>query len=616
MYPSTKFIIEDRSAITSIPTSEQLTAPMFMQVFASDKGPEELKVCYGEEFENYYGKPNFAKYGQPLLQAQTLINNGANVLAKRIVASDATLANIVVLAKSKMVTSQKTDDEGRPLYTTPSGEESTESDGNTAIMVNRCRIEYELRTFTGNTNSIEELKASALALADINKGLEEEKTYPLFIIADNGRGVSSKKFKITSNITGSRNTKYLSYIFSVIEDSNVTESTVFTLNPDLKSSTSNLSLDAVAKTYLKQIRAFTFDDILLSFIEEVKNASGEEDIDNIDILFGKDKKGKSLTTIEITGNVNLSITTGITLQSGYNGSFGVAPLRSESYKTELVNVFNGTFSKDIYDVDNIALHCILDANYPEDAKKAIESLVNFREDCVYLRDIGTGVLNEDDILSKADNAYKSKYISLYGNSWDIIDPYSLKQVTVTACYNLAKKLPKHLAEKSHSPLAGQLHGFTFDDIIEGTVNFLPKVIPGKNQKESLFEKRVNFISYFKGVPIMESEYTTQENYSGFSYINNTIAIQDVIRDIREHCPKSRYSFMEEDDLTKYQEDVQVILDKHKHKFSELSMEYVGDPTYEQNMVFYAVIKVKFKKFVQAEVFRIIAIGDDDTTSNI
>lgn len=617
MYPSTKFVIEDRSAIMSIPVSEQVNIPLFMQVFSSDKGPEEMGIYYGDEFQNEYGQPNFMRHGQPLLQAQTLINNGARVLAKRVVAPDSTLANLVVLAKVKTESSQKVNEEGEPLYKTPEGTETTEPDGNTAIMNSVCKISYELQTITDNHNDIDDLKASALALADYEgKGADEEKVYPVFLVADNGRGVSSKKFKITANFSGSRNKSFLSYVFSVIENSQVVESTVFTLNPDFVSSTSNLSLSSVSRTYLKQVRAFTFDEVMVEFLSAVKEAAGIEDINNTDVLFGNTKRGISLTTLQVEGDVNLSIPVGLPLKSGTNGSFGNFPMKSEAYATTLAEAFNGTFTKDIYDVDNILLDAIIDANYPDTVKKAIEALVEFREDCVFLRDVGTGLYTFEDIVSKADMAAKSRYVALYGNSYDVIDPYSLKQITVTAGYGLAQVLPGHLSDNRHAPLAGQLHGFIFDDIVEGTINYLPKVIPGKDQKEEMFEKRINFISYFNNVATMESEYTTQEDYTGFSFLNNTLAIQEIVKAIRIHCPKTRYTFMEEDDLRKYQEDVQTLLDKYRSNFKSLTMEYMQDPTYEQNMVFYATLKITFKKFIQAELFRIIAINDDDTVSEL
>ena len=115
---------------------------------------------------------------------------------------------------------------------------------------------------------------------------------------------------------------------------------------------------------------------------------------------------------------------------------------------------------------------------------------------------------------------------------------------------------------------------------------------------------------------MESQYTTQEDFTGFSFISNTLAVQEVIKAIRVHCPKNRYSFIEEDDLIKYEEDVQAILNRYTSNFTRLEMKYGEDPTYEQNMTYYAILYIQFKKFVQAEVFRIIAINDDDIVSEI
>lgn len=615
MYPSTTFIIEDRSAIENLPIDEQVNAPLFAQFFSSDKGPEEMGVYYGEDF-SIFGSPNFARHGQPLLQAQRLINNGARVLAKRVVAPDSTLANLIILAKTRTVQTQKTNDDGEPLYRTPDGSETTESEGNTPIMIKKCNIKYELQTIADNHNDIDDLRASALALADYDGSPEEERIYPLFLVADNGRGVSAKKIRITANVSGSRNRSYLSYVFSVIENSAVTESTVFTLNPDLASASSNLALTSVARTYLTEVRAYAFDEVLHSFIEDVQTATGIEDIDNCDILFGKDKRGNALDVFEISGDINLSIPVGLPLSSGSNGSFGNFPLTSEDYNTALIEAFNGTFTKDIYDVDNILLDGIIDANYSEEVKKAIESLIEFREDAFFFRDVGTGLFTAEDILAKADLASKSRYVGVYGNSYDVIDEYSMKQITVTATYTLARLLPEHFSERRHAPVAGQLYNFVFDEIVEGTVNFLPKVIPGKNQKEELFNHHVNFISYLNNIPVLESQYTTQEDYTGFSFINNTLSVQQVIKAIRVKCPKNRYSFMEEEDLVKYEEDVQAILNNYTSNFSLLQMEYAEDPTYEQNMTYYAILYIRFKKFVQAEVFRIIAINDDDIVSDI
>lgn len=620
MYPSTTFIIEDRSHIDDLQINAQNPSPLFAQFFTSDKGPEEMGEYFGSEFK-VFGSPNFARHGQPLLQAQRLINNGATVLAKRVVAPDSTLANLIVVAHVSSTSTQRTNTEGYPVYIDTEGQETLTAENAVADVDKLCHIEYTLETIEGNLNDIEDLKESALTFADYeDKNDEDVRSYPICLIADNGRGESAKKIRIQPNITGSRNRNYLSYIFQVYENSAVTESTLFTLNPDTVSTTSNLSLDAVAKTYLKEVKVFSFDDVMRSFIEDVKISTGIEDIDNVDILFGRNKKGKKLDVFDIGESVNLSIETGHPLKSGTNGSFGKMPMKSEDYAKELAKAFNGEINHNLCDVDNIILDGIIDANYPDSVKKVIEDLIEFREDAFFFRDLGTGLITVDDIIAKADTVTKSRYIGIYGNSYDVIDTYSKKQITVTTGYSLASILPRHFAENRHSPLAGSLYGFTFDEIVEGTINFLPKIImkdeEKKNQKEDLFAKHVNFISYLDKVPTLESEYTSQDEHTGFSYINNTLAIQRVVKAIRTKCPKNRYSFMEEEDLIKYEEDVQAILNNYTSDFTTLKMEYAADPVYEQNMTYYAILYVQFKKFVQAEVFRIIAINNDDVVGAI
>lgn len=626
MYPSTTFIIEDRSHIEDLQINEQNPAPLFAQFFTSDKGPEEMGEYFGEEFK-IFGSPNFARHGQPLLQAQRLINNGARVLAKRVVAPDATLANLILVAHVSSESAQETNEEGYPLYLDENGEETVVS-GDTAVISNKCKIEYSLETIEGNLNDIEDLKSSALVFADYeNKSGTDVRSYPICVIADNGRGESNKKIRISANTNGSRNKSYLSYIFEVLENGARLESTVFTLNPDIISATSNLSLESVTKTYFNEVRVFSFDDIMRAFITDIKTATGIEDTDNTDILFGKNKKGVGLDAFEIGTNFVRIMDNGqpcieSLLKSGTNGSFGKDPMKSADYTKALLEAFDGTYTNDIFDVDNIILDAIIDANYPDDVKKAIEELIEFREDAFFFRDLGTGLMNGEDIIARADLAAKSRYVGIYGNSYDVIDEYSKKQIHVTTGYSLARVLPRHFSENRHAPVAGSLHGFVFDEIVEGTMNFLPKVIRDKitgnrvDQKEELFAKRVNFISYLDKIPTLESEYTTQEEHTGFSYINNTLAVQRVVKAIRVKCPKNRYSFMEEEDLVKYEEDVQAILNNYTSNFATLKMEYAADKTYEQNMTYYAILYIRFKKFVQAEVFRIIAINNDDVVAAI
>lgn len=612
MYPGLVFNIDDQSNITQFPTEQKPTAPLFMQVFTSDKGTEDLRVYYGDEFFNQYGDISFARHGQPLAQAANAISAGAQVLCKRVVAPDSALANIIVYAKVAKTEKQKVNEDGEPLYRTPEGEETTDpADGaNTPIMESFVSIGYETSTIAGNANDIEDLKSSAYAAGDFTtKTPGEDAKYPLFVIADVGRGISAKKFRISPDFSGSKTVDYIKYLINVIEGTNVLETMQFALNPDVILNDRNISFENVIKTQSSQIRGYIFEDAIDAMLANISEMSGisENELSNYDILFAHDKKGKALPSIVLESDIDLTATAGIPLASGSNGSFGTVPRLSEDYSKEIVKVFDGTYDQVVYDVDNIKLDAIIDANYDSIVKRAIEAFVSFREDCFYFRDLGLGLKTLEDIKAADVESTKNRYCASFCNSYDVIDPYSKKQVTVTIGYSLARILVDHFNKGCNRPLAGQLHEFIFPEIVEGTLNFLPRVIPGFDQKEELFDARINFVSYFDGVPVMESEYTSQEKLTAFSWINNTLAIQEVIKAIRTKCPKIRYSFMENEDLEKYQEDVNAVINKYSSNFSSITLEYAADPMYEENNIFYAVIEVKFKKFVETEIFKITAI---------
>ena len=62
---------------TKINSTDIESLPVFMAVFSSDKGPETLTDLIADDFFKLYGKTaDFFKYGQPLMQAHTILNAG------------------------------------------------------------------------------------------------------------------------------------------------------------------------------------------------------------------------------------------------------------------------------------------------------------------------------------------------------------------------------------------------------------------------------------------------------------------------------------------------------------------------------------------------------------
>lgn len=602
MYPHTRFDIIDQSHIPKIETPEPYL-PLFMCGFTSDKGPEDFKVI-DKNFEKIYGPLSFIKHGQPQLQAARILQNGGKIMAKRVVASDSTLANIVIVAKTKVTQIQKKDKDGNLLYLDGNGEETTEDDNTTPIMIDQITLKYEVVSI-----------ANAKSIAEVNTGVgliesEDEDgftTFPLFIITDNGRGKSNKKIRIYPNYEASKPANFLRYQIEIIENNSVIESSSFSLDPELIYLDVSFSLETIIKNKSEQIKCKVFNDNTFNFNKEIAEVTGIENMLLNDVFAGRMLSGEIVENLLIDDDsANLTITYGIPLENGGNGSFGDMPFDAESYENEMVKVFDGTYDE-IYDQLRYPVEIILDANYPSDVKEAIENLCTFREDIFFIGDMGTDLTVMEQFKNVLYNTTRSKFCSYSGLWYDAINPITRKHMSVTYCYSMAKLLPDHLLNGRNRPLAGILHNIILDDAIEGTVNFTPKVTPSLNQKQEMCDMRINYASWINNRLVMETQYTTQKPHTQLSYINNVLAIQEVIRAVRNRCPATRYSFIDGNDLEIYKNDVQSVLNKYIDNFDELTFVYIEDEVMVLNKIFYAAISVKCRNYVQAEHFKLYVI---------
>ena len=279
----TKIILEDQSYIPSLNVADSTVRPIVFAGFTSDKGTEEYTKWQGKDFFDQYGEISFARHGQPLLQAANVINNGGIVYAKRVVDPTSRLAMLGVVAHTKEISRQetriKTDSvtgapvtkqdgsyemedlywkktdvdtvskpEDRPLYTkTEAG-----SDG-VAAMFKVCQVNFSIETLEATENKYgSDYKAVAEAFYNKFKNNKDNR-YPLFLITDNGRGVSAKSITISTDTTLSRSAQSTRYVLDIEENNNTLESIVFSLNPDEVESGFNLFFDSVIKRTSKQL---------------------------------------------------------------------------------------------------------------------------------------------------------------------------------------------------------------------------------------------------------------------------------------------------------------------------------------------------------------------------
>lgn len=643
MIPGTFFEWDDRSEIITPEINTVRTMPMFATVITADKGEEGWTLLSGQDWFDMYAVNNsvdFSRHGQPLLQAAMAINAGAQLLCKRVVADDACLANLAVIAQLTDNTEQKQDADGNPLYTDKgTGKETTDvGDGNEPIMVTTTTVKYTLKSASGCKTEDEVIAAIEEAVATDNESAEENPYYPLWIFFDNGRGESKKRFVITPNYTLSKNYEnYFMYDLNIIESSTYFDTIHFSINPDTVNGNTNISLQYAVNNNSSQVKVHQFYSELKSFIDAM-TAAINRDTPNVvatamDMLFGTNKKGTALPGIVIdtdTG-VNLQIVTGNLLLNGTNGSFGTKPIEAENYGEIVAKAFAGYVKKGdsdytiltykdgcydpiIYNVDRYKIDAILDANYPDIVKRAIEQLVTYREDCFFFRDMGITCNTMDLIESKDFDNLHNKFCATYCTYYDVIDPYSYKQITVTMMYSMAQLIVQQFNLGRILPLAGIRYGFTITDAIEGTVGFTPTICPGLNQKEELLDLRINYATYIEDSLVIESLYTSQEKYTQLSFINNVLAVQEVMKEIRRKCPALRYSFINGNDLEDYRKDVEEIIAPFSSNFKTLTLTYMQDPYYTENKIFYAALAVQFRDFVQTEYFKLIALGSDAATT--
>jgi hypothetical protein len=123
----------------------------------------------------------------------------------------------------------------------------------------------------------------------------------------------------------------------------------------------------------------------------------------------------------------------------------------------------------------------------------------------------------------------------------------------------------------------------------------------------LADANINYIVKYSDIPTMDTEYTSDETDSDFSYINNILVIQDLIRAIRERCPKIRYTFKDDDSYNSYKKDVQSIIDRRSTNFASMSVEFMTDEV--DDKCIYAVLTVAAKDFIERENFKIIAVNN-------
>lgn len=603
--PKTTFSWNNQSAITPL-TSAYTGAPVIYIASTSDKGPTKMQLISGSHFFKQYvtdKKAMYSRHGQPLLQAAAVAEAGGQILFKRIIADDSVLANAIVSIKATKVPDTPGPNPGDPSI--------PPADGTPKVI-----LKIQVDTVT-DAETITDVKTFAATLESTSN--PNDKVFPLFIITDNGRGTSAKKFRLIPDYSTARELSFMQYTLRILENTSTLENMNFALDQSVQYTGKNYGIDAVVKNNSAQVQSFTYEENILALAEYVGSILKIEasDLLNTDLLFGTSRLGIANPEITIdVDSINLNNPLGVNLMSGSNGSFTDKPIEistQDIYINSLTAAFTEDGNEDIYDTDKYQIDAVFDANYPIETKKAIEELADFRTDFMFFRDLGF-VSTYDQIKAAAATVTPSVFNAIYHNSYDIIDPYTKKQIPVTITYSLSKLFVNHFINNKANPFEGIQYGIIISDAIEGTINYLPKRLKSVDQKQALVDINVNYISYYNDTLVMETQFTSDYNYTQLSWVSNVICVQEVIKMLRVHCPKTRYTFIDADGngdsqaFDNYKKDVDERLSDYKGNFKSLTFEYQYDETQVQNKQFYATIRFAFRDFMESEHFNLFMIN--------
>lgn len=605
MYPGTLVNWYDQSEIrTDTAASDIDNKALFMVVSSFDKGPVKLMEVEGSEFNELFGKMSFEKHGQNAIQAQRIIDAGGRLLVHRVCAPDATIANLILSAKVKTEESQKVDEEGNKLFLDASGSETTEETDN-PIMQNATTISWEASSVE-NCTSFQEVKERVLELLD-----EENGVFPVIIFADNGPGVSTKAIRIIPDYNTSKGIGKMFYSAAVFEGTASTETKSITLDPVVIYSNTAYGLEPETMT---QVDGQVIEEVYDAYVSKIATSLGitVEEARNYDLIYGYTAKGGVIDGLSVDAEgVDLNTSYGIELKGGSNGEFGDKPVGTSAWTEAMRKVWAGEITDEVWDVDQHKLFAVCDANLPQTVKDAISEFVNFRKDCVFFRDYG---LNLDSFLKikvqHEKNSIKSRFIADYVTSYDIRDPLTKRRIKVTMIYDLVECLVNHYDAGAHNPLAGTINRFILRNAIKGTTSYTPIVTPAVNQKQAMEDLRVNYAIFEEEDCVVQTLYTSQEPYTQLTYLNNVLAMQDVVRAVRTACPKQRYSLISGTDMTSYAKAVNNVLAKFAGNFDSLQFEYTQDPLKATQKIFYASIYFKFHMWAQTEIFDLFALNND------
>lgn len=529
---------------------KEVTAPVdegtrSIFVFTSPKGRDNtvLEIKSVSQLLEEYGRPVFKMHGQPIYNAYAFLSSGsAKAWCMRVMPSDATYSNVVIVAKVK------------PDKT-----------------AGKLKIRLEAMKMEGLTDK-EDVESMVSLLTKTDPDVNGYKTYPLMAFYSQGRGVYGDSFRvrISQSIQSDRENGFKNYRVEVLELENTLnrkELFVGTLYPDAVVGLTSLFIEDKINDKVggsQKINIYVAQENLQAIFDLYKTIKPNTTLteETIDFIFGKAADGTVVDGLVIESDnktIALDAPEGVPFSAGGDGAFTYNPATLGDRETAIDKAYKAAFRGDldsaILSKRRTPAEVILDAGYSEEVKRELIALINKRYDAYGY--IDAGIINTltdaitwgESMLGLGDRIFSKEF-----QHFKIRDPFSGKNIPVTITFFYARMLPNHLKTYGpHVPFVGETYA-TLTGAINGS---LKPVVDADDldTKEKLYNLRLNYFqSLSENTFVRGTQTTSQNKWSDLSEEHNMRVLLEMKRKLEDMCASLIYNFAEAEDRKRFTED--------------------------------------------------------------
>ena len=484
-------------------------------------------------------------------------------------------------------------------------------------------------TFEGVEGLTDVSNLGNLVPVDTTPDAEGFAAVKIFEIACRGRGKwgNDIRFVIDSYARGDRLCQYKNYLLSIYEIQNSTmvkrEEFTVAFSPDAIDVDGNtlyaeylVGNPLQASNYVDVVcNPTAMKDLYSAYVSVVPDTSLNER--TFDPICGM-QFGTSLSEIpylhidtDTTGHVAVRGASGVALLNGSDGAFDESnPDRQAALDAAYLKAYSGEIDRNVRSKKMFPTDLILDANFPNETKIAIASLVEERKDCVGILDLGTNFNTYAGLMENLADiepyvAYRSEAVDGYWGK--IQDPVSFKIVPVTSTYALAMMYPVHFQQNGgkHVPLAGSsyavMRGFisgsmypVYDDDLDSDI------------LDSLTESKVNFLKVNSVRQVVRGAQTTRQDAdTNLSELSNVFVLNDIRRDAVQMCEQYEYNFSEASDLQRFNKAAGILADKYQDaQVSSITAEFSMNDWESERGILHLYIEFVHKNIIKRSIVEI------------